>query len=45
MNLHISAHIFICKALKFPVFFNIEKKLRTLLYPYVLVALAKNNLH
>ena len=44
MNLHISAHMFICKDLKFPVYFYIEKKLRTLSYSHVLVALTKNNL-
>ena len=44
MNLHISAHMFICKALNFPVYFYIDKKLRALSYPHVLVALTKNNL-
>ena len=36
--------MFICKALKFPVYFYIEKKLTTLSDPLVLVALAKNSL-
>ena len=44
MNICAQICKFIYKALKFPIYFYIEKKLKTLSYPQVLVALAKNSL-
>ena len=35
---------FIYKALKFPIYFYIEKKLKTLSYPHILVAQTENSL-
>ena len=44
MNICAQICNFIYNALKFPIYFYIEKKFKTLSYPHVLVALAKNSL-
>ena len=44
MNISAQLCKFIYKALKFPIYFYIEKKLKTLSYPYILVAQTENSL-
>ena len=44
MNICAQICKFIYKALKLPIYFYIEKKLKTQPYPHVFVALAKNSL-
>ena len=44
MNICAQICKFINKALKFPIYFYIEKKLKTLSYPYILVAQTEHSL-
>ena len=44
MNICAQLCKFIYKALKFQIYFYIEKKLKTLSYPYILVAQTENSL-
>ena len=44
MNICADICKFIYKVLKFPIYFYVEKKLKTLSYPYILVAQTENSL-
>ena len=44
MNICAQICKFIYEALKFPIYFYTEKKLKTLSYPHILVAQAENSL-
>ena len=44
MNIYVQICKFIYKALKIPIYFYIEKKLKTLSYPHILVAQTENSL-
>ena len=43
MNICVQICKFIYKALKIPIYFYIEKKLKTLSYPHILVAQTENS--
>ena len=44
MNICVQICKFIYKALKIPIYFYIEKKLKTLSYPHILVAHTENSI-